>query len=268
MTDATVQNVTYTAKDSTDSITIGTVQVTFSSTTTTLLLAPPSAPVIPLSTATAETLTATLTDTATGAPLNGATVTFTISGTGSAGCTATTNASGVASCSGTAASNATAGTTYTVGATSAAITISGVTYAGATGSPAQFITVSTTPLPVLAWTTAPPASEVYNGTFTIAGHTTTAGDTGTIGYSVTGACTLASGGFPTVYTVTMTSGTGPCYVTLSIGEKKVGTSTYYPANTLTSTVTATKATQTPALTVTCAPSGTARDRRPTNRCSP
>ena len=55
----------------------------------------------------------------------------------------------------------------------------------------------------------------------------------------------------------MTSGTGPCYVTLSIAEKKVGTtSTYYPANTLTTTVTATKATQA-TLTVTGAPASAA-----------
>ncbi len=71
VTDTTVESVTYTATDTTDSITIDTAVVNFTSTGATLLLGPPSAPVIALSTATAETLTATLTDYGDRSPLTG-----------------------------------------------------------------------------------------------------------------------------------------------------------------------------------------------------
>ena len=253
VTDTTVQTVTYTATDTTDgSITIGTTTVNFSSTTTTLLIALPSANPVTAGVATPETLTATLTDAATGAPLANVTVTFTISTTYGGTGTALTNASGVATYTGySVPATAPVNTALTVSATSPSTTISGVTYAAATGSPTQTITVGGT-LPALTWTTAPPASEVYHGTFPVVAKTTTTGDTGTITYTVTGACTISTFG---TATVTMQSGAGSCYVTATIAAKTVGT-THYTANTLTATVTATKANQ-PTLTVTGAPASAA-----------
>ena len=255
MTDTTVQNVTYTATDTTDSNTvIGTVQVTFSNTGTTLLLAAPSAPNPPTgTTATPETLTATLTDTATGAPIANASVTFTISGTGSAGCTVLTNASGVATCAGTAAASTVVGTTYTVGATFATATVGGVTYATAAGSPAQYITVGGT-LPTLAFS-APspfPTSEPYNTEFTVAAGVTPTADHGAITYSVTGACTDSTNITGSTRNVLMQSGTGTCYVTASIAEYCTASTrgvctAAYGAATVTKAVTGTKLTPTIAI---------------------
>jgi len=60
----------------------------------------------------------------------------------------------------------------------------------------------------VTWSTAPPSSAAYNGTFTVAA-TTNSGDTLT--YSASGGCTINVN----TLTVTMTSGTGACTVTAS-----------------------------------------------------
>jgi hypothetical protein len=241
VTDKTVQNVTYTATDSTDNITIGTVVVGFTSNTTTLLLAPPTPN--PTTNGATETLSATLTDTATGAAIVGATVNFTMTGVTGTACSATTIAGGVATCTATVPAT---GTTFTVGASFASTTIGGVTYAAATGSPSQIITVGGTASTITFTSGQPPASEVYNVTFRIAA---TSNSGGTPTYSVAGACTLAG------TNVTMTSGTGSCYVTASVAARTVG-ATHYNAATKTVTVTATKATQA-TLRVTGAPASAA-----------
>jgi len=250
VTDATVQSVIYTATDTTNSVTITqTATVSFTAPGTTLLLAVPSPNFVsfPVAAAVPVTLTATLTDTATGAPLAGVTVTFNISTASGGTGTAVTGANGVATYTGYSVPTTAPAGALTVTASSPLTVISGVTYAAGTGSPAQIINVGGT-VPTLRWSTAPPASAAYLGTFTILA---TSNSSGMITYSVTGACTINTA----TRTVTMTSGTGSCYVSASQAAKTTGT-TYDAATLGPTTVTATMATQAP-LTVTGAPASAA-----------
>ena len=263
VTDTTVQTVTCTATDATDNIVITqTASVKFVAVPTTLTQSAAAPNIIPLSTPETIVLTSTLVDTATGTAVSGATVTFTINGT-TVTCTggpATTNSSGVATCSYAFAGSPTA-EVLTVGSSFSAATVGSISYAASgAGTPSETITVGGT-VPTFAWTTAPPVTaQTYGATFTVAASTTTAHDSGTVSYSVTGGCTIASGGFPTVYTVTMTSGTTACMVTATLAGyvyNSGSTHTYFDPETL-GPVTVNAALANPAaITVTGAPASAA-----------
>jgi large repetitive protein len=99
----------------------------------------------------------------------------------------------------------------------------------------------------ITFTTAPPASAVYNSTFNVAA---TASSGLTVAFTASGSCTVVDNGNGTA-AYTMTSGTGTC----SVIANQAGNGSYGAAPTVTDTVNATKASQT--ITFTTAPPASA-----------
>jgi hypothetical protein len=243
VTDTTVEAVTYTASYSNSngsgSLT-HTVTVNFTAVATTLnLTVSPNS----ITAGSSVNLIAGLSVTSGGAAVAGATVNFyEASGTCSASstliATETTDPTGTAT--DPSYGSALAAGTYHICAYFVAATVNKVSYAGAS-SGSQTLTVANS-TPTLSWKTAPPASEVYNGTFTPVAATPASGQAGyspcTISYGVTGSCTIGRNNL-----VTMGSGTTSCVVTANLAACTSGGTTYGSA-TLTATVTATLATQT------------------------
>jgi hypothetical protein len=244
VTDTTVESVTYTASYSSTSNGSGTlthtVTVTFTAIATTLNLtvSPNSIPA-----GSSVELIVGLSVTSGGAAVGpGATVNF-YEATGTCSASSTLIATETTDSTGTATDpsygSALAAGTYHICAYFTAATINNVSYSGAS-SGSQTLTV-TNSTPTLSWKTAPPPSEVYNGTFTPVAATPASGNPGyspcTISYGVTGGCSIGRNNL-----VTMTSGTTSCVVTASVAACTSGGITYGSA-TLTATVTATLATQ-------------------------
>ena len=157
--DTKAEAVTYTATDTTDSVTITpTAGVTFTAVPTTLALAAPNPASVTYGSSGPMILSATLTQTSGGAAVVGATVTFTVDGS-SVG-TAVTDATGVAAIS-TYNPSALTATTHNVQASSALQTISSGTF-GASTSAMQTLTVSQAAItPILVNLSL---SQTYDGT--------------------------------------------------------------------------------------------------------
>ena len=104
------------------------------------------------------------------------------------------------------------------------------------GAPqAQTSATASKATPTFSWTTAPPASAVYNSQFTVLA---TGNSTGAVTYGVSGGCTNNLG------IVTITSGTNACLVSASLAAD----ANYIAGSVGPTTVTATKATPTVAWT--------------------
>ena len=245
VTDTTAQSVTYTASYSSTSNGSGslthTATVTFQAIATTLnLTVTPNS----ISAGSSVELIAGLSVTSGGAAVGpGATVNFyesttTCSASSALIATETTDSTGTAT--DPSYGSALAAGTYHICAYFTAATVNNLSYGGSSSS-SQTLTVASS-TPTLSWKTAPPASEVYNGTFTPVAATPASGQAGyspcTISYGVTGGCSIGRNSL-----VTMTSGTTSCVVTASLAACTSGGTTYGSA-TLTATVTATLATQT------------------------
>ena len=247
VTDTTPEAVTYTASysgsDGSGSLT-RTVTVTFQAVATTLnLTVSPNS----ITAGGSVQLTAGLSTTTGGTGIGpGASVSFyesttTCSASSTFIATETTDATGTAT--DLSYGSALANGTYNICAFFTAATVNNVSYAAAS-SGSKTLTVANS-APTLSWKTAPPPSEVYNGTFTPVAATPASGQAGyspcTISYGVQagGGCSINNGS----HLVTMTSGTNSCVVTASLAACTSGGTTYGSA-TLTATVAATLATQT------------------------
>jgi len=100
----------------------------------------------------------------------------------------------------------------------------------------------------ITFTTSPPVSAAYNGSFTVVA---SASSGLAVTFTNSGACSVTAGTAPGTATYTMTSGTGTC----SVIANQAGNSDYSAAPQVTKSVTATKATQT--ITVTTNPPASA-----------
>jgi hypothetical protein len=259
VTDTTAEAVTYTASfsgsDGSGSLT-HTATVTFQAIPTTLnLTVSPNS----ISAGSSVQLTVGLSVTTGGAAVGpGATVNF-YESTGTCSASSTLIATETTDSTGTATDpaygSALAAGTYHICAYFTAATVNSLSYASSNSS-SQTLTVANS-APTLSWKTAPPASQVYNGTFTPVAATPVSGQAGyspcTISYGVTGGCSINNGS----HLVTMTSGTNSCLVTANLAACTSGGTTYGSA-TITATVAATLATQR-TLTINGVPTGAVGD---------
>ena len=237
VTDTHVENVTYTAAYSgangTGTISGANPTVRFTSIGTTLNLSVNpnaitfgSSPVV---------LTAALSVTSGGTGVTGVLVSF-YRGTFSCSAGSTLLGSVITDTTGTATFNyvttALATGSYQICAFTSTVTINNLTYGSASSGSQNLIVGNAT---TLTWTTPPPASAIYNTTFSPVAH---GSSSCTVSYAVTGGCSLANPNH-----ITMTSGTTACQVTANLAACRSG-GTYYGPQTLSSTVNAQLATPT------------------------